>query len=181
MMHGIASPLTENADPPRIRVMLGSNALHEGFSSSWTWAALIGLVSLAATVCFSVDQVRKHHRVKEAERLRPDYELLDETIVALDKLAGTAAVKADLGRLSELHSRIKQAEKRSPDIPFGAVVAHVAAYQKTVLPDGYAKKLVGRKVTLDELLDLARQQGVSNAGIRVAIDAVQREIDRRTA
>jgi hypothetical protein len=179
-VHCIASQLVKNTYRPRIRVMLGSNAPQEGFNSTWTWTAAIGLVTLLVTVYFSVDQLRKRKKATEAKRLKPDYDLLDEVVVVLGKLEALPAQKADLAPLSELRSRVKQAERRSPDLPFGEVVARIDVYQKTVLPDCFGKKLTSKRVTLDELLELSRQQGAALAEVRVACDAVQVEIDRRT-
>jgi hypothetical protein len=79
---------------------------------------------------FSIDQVRKNQRAKRAKRFQPDYELLNETVVILDKLAGAAAQKTDLTKLSELLSRIKQAERRFPELPLGTVVAHIDTYRE---------------------------------------------------
>ncbi|WP_449338868.1 hypothetical protein [Streptomyces chartreusis] len=101
------------------------------------------------------------------------------TVLHIDKLAGTAAQKADLAKFSELLSRIKQAERRFPDLPLGAV-AYADAYKKTTLPDDFSHKLTGTQVLLDDLLDLSRQQGAAIAGALSAIRTVQNEIDRRT-
>lgn len=179
-MHCIASQLVKNTYRPRIRVMLGSNAPQEGFDSTWTWTAAIGLATLLVTTYISVYQLRKHKKAAEAKRLKPDYSLLDEVVVVLGKLEALPAQKADLASLNELRSRVKQAERRSPDLPFGEVVVRIDIYQKTVLPDCFGKKLAGKRVGLDELLDLSRQQGAALTEIRVACDAVQLEIDRRT-
>ncbi|MFE9687829.1 hypothetical protein [Streptomyces sp. NPDC006285] len=179
MMHRSAPQLPESTSNLRTHLVLGSTS-QEPFSNTWTWAAAIGLATLAVTTIFSVDQVRKNHRAKEAKRLQPDYELLSETVVVLDKLAGTATQKADQAKLCELLSRIKQAERRFPDLPFGAVVAYLDAYKKTALPDDFQRKLTSKKTTLDELLDLSRQQGATITGALAAIGTVQNEIDRRT-
>jgi hypothetical protein len=80
--------------------------------------------------------LHKSQRTKQAKRFQADYELLSETVVILDKLVGTAAQKTDLTTLSELLSRIKQAERRFPELPPGTVVATIDAYRKTTLPDG---------------------------------------------
>ncbi|WP_306971830.1 hypothetical protein [Streptomyces canus] len=160
--------------------MLGSDATQDAFTSSWTWPAVVGLATLAVTTYFSIDQVRKSQRTRQAKRFQADYELLNETVVILDKLAGTAAQKADLTTLSELLSRIKQAERRFPELPLGTVVAHIDAYRKTTLPDDFRRKLSAKRIPLDDLLDLSRQQGAAIAGARAAIGTVQGEIDRRT-
>ncbi|MFD5013786.1 hypothetical protein [Streptomyces chartreusis] len=161
--------------------MLGTNAPRaEGFSSTWTWAAALSLAGLLVGLCFSVEQVRRSRKAKEAARLRPDYDMLDEVVVAAGKLEGLAAEKADLAPLKELRSRVKQAERRSPDLPFGEVVARIDVYQKTVLPDCFRRKLSGKRITLDELLELSRQQGATLTEIRGACNTVQQEIDRRT-
>jgi hypothetical protein len=160
--------------------MLGNDATQDTFTSSWTWAAAIGLATLAVTTYFSIDQLRKSKRTRQAKRFQADYELLDETVVVLDKLAGSAAQKADLTTLCELLSRIKQAERRFPDLPLGTVVAHIDAYRKTTLPDDFRRKLSAKRVPLDDLLDLSRQQGTTIAKALASIATVQSEIDRRT-
>lgn len=180
MMHCATSQMVKNAYRPCIRVMLGSKAPQEGgFSNTLTWAAVIALVAFLVGLYFSIEQVQRHKKAKEAARLKPDYDMLDEVVVAAGKLEGLSAEKSDLKPVKELRSRVKQAERRSPDLPFGEVVARIDAYQKTVLPDCFAKKLTGKKVTLDELLDLSRQQGAALAEIKSACDTVQSRIDRR--
>jgi hypothetical protein len=162
-------------------LILGSDASQNTFTSSWTWTAVVGITALVVSTYFSIDQVRKSQRAKRAKRFQPDYELLNETVVILDKLAGAAAQKTDLTKLSELLSRIKQAERRFPELPLGTVVAHIDTYRKATLPDDFRRKLSGRRVLLDDLLDLSRQQGAAIAGALTAIGAVQNEIDRRTS
>lgn len=88
--------------------------------------------------------------------------------------------KADLSQLGELLSRIKQAEHRFPELTLGTVIAHVDAYKKTPLPDDFRRKLTAKRILLDGLLDLSRQQGAAIAGAIAAIGIVQNEIDRRT-
>ncbi|MGW8066952.1 hypothetical protein ACVV2G_32955 [Streptomyces ziwulingensis] len=43
-------------------------------------------------------------RAKQAKRFQSDYELLNETVVLLDKLAGITGQKANLAKLGELLS-----------------------------------------------------------------------------
>ncbi|MER5381796.1 hypothetical protein ABT040_16160 [Streptomyces sp. NPDC002688] len=179
-MHCITSQLVKNASRPCNRVVLGSNAPQEDFSSTWTWAAAISLIGLMVSVGFTVYKLRKRRTAEKAERLKPDYNLLDEVAVVLDKLADMPAQKPDLSSLSELRTRVKQAERRSPDLRFGDIVARIDVYQKRVLPDCFGKKLSNKRVTLEELMALSRQQGAAITEIRIAIDAVQAEIDRRT-
>jgi hypothetical protein len=178
MNHCSASQLAENTSSSCARLILGSSAPQ--LPSSWTWTAVIGLAALILSTYFSIDQVRKSQRAKQAKRYQSDYELLDETVVLLDKLAGTTAQKADLTKLGELLSRIKQAERRFPELPLGTVVAHIDAYRKTPLPDDFQRKLAGKRILLDNLLDLSRQQGAAIASALAAISAVQNEIDHRT-
>ncbi|MFE4626521.1 hypothetical protein [Streptomyces mirabilis] len=160
--------------------MLGSNAPQESFSSTWTWAAAISLIGLMVSIGFTVYKLRKRRATEKAERLKPDYQLLDEVAVILDKLADMPAQKPDLSSLSELRTRVKQAERRSPDLRFGEIMAHIDVYQKTVLPDCFGKKLSSKRITLEELLALSREQGSAITEIRFAVHAVQAEIDRRT-
>ncbi|MFJ9154281.1 hypothetical protein ACIRP7_41000 [Streptomyces sp. NPDC102270] len=124
--------------------------------------------------------MRKSQRTKQAKRFQADYGLLNETVVILDKLASTAAQKADLTTLSELLSRIKQAERRFPELPLGTVVVYIDAYRKTTLPEDFRRKLSAKRILVDDLLDLSRQQGAAIAGALAAIATVQSEIDRRT-
>ncbi|MEH0543223.1 hypothetical protein QA802_09115 [Streptomyces sp. B21-105] len=63
--------------------------------------------------------------------------------------------------------------------PFDSVVAYIDAYHKTVLPDCFGKKLTIKRIALEDLLELSRQQGAAIVEIRAAIDTTQREIDRR--
>ncbi|GGV50807.1 hypothetical protein GCM10010293_62110 [Streptomyces griseoflavus] len=175
-----ASQMAENASSSCTRLILGSDASPGTFPSTWTWAAAISLAALLTSTYFSVYQIRKSKRAKQTKRFQPDYDLLDETVVLLDKLAGTTAHKTDLTRLGELLSRIKQAERRFPDLPLGTVVAHIDAYRKTPLPDDFQRKLATKKIPLDDLLNLSRQQGAAIANALTAISAVQNEIDRRT-
>jgi hypothetical protein len=49
------------------------------------------------------------------------------------------------------------------------------------LPDDFHRKVAGRGIVLDDLLDLSRQQGAEIARALAAISAVQNEIDRRTS
>ncbi|WP_320782037.1 hypothetical protein [Streptomyces sp. CRN 30] len=180
-MYRSTPQLTASTSHPDIRLLLGNDAPQSTFSDTWTWTTAVGLASLTVTICFTVYQVRKKNRAKEADRYQPDYHLLDETVVELEKLLSIAARKADTTRLCELLSRVKQAERRFPGLPFGAVVAHIDAYRKCALPDDFARKLTAKKVSADTLLDLSRQQGASIAGALVAIESVQGEIDRRTS
>ncbi|KOV94525.1 hypothetical protein ADK65_31475 [Streptomyces sp. NRRL B-1140] len=172
--------MTENASHSCARLILGNDASQSAFTSSWTWATLIGLIALVVSTYFSIDQLRKSQRTKQAKRYQSDYELLSETVVLLDKLAGTAVVKRDLTKVSELLSRIKQAERRFPELPLGTVVAHLDTYKTTALPDDFSRKLTARRIVLDDLLDLSRQQGAAITDALTAIRTVQNEIDRRT-
>ncbi|MGW0839517.1 hypothetical protein ACWD26_05070 [Streptomyces sp. NPDC002787] len=100
-------------------------------------------------------------------------------VVILDALAAVSATKAALTELDKLLSRIKQAEQRFLDIPFGIVAAAMEAYQETVLPDGYARKLAAEE-TAEVILGPCRQQGSAIEVVRAAIVTVQRDIERRT-
>jgi hypothetical protein len=179
MTHCSASQLAENASHSCVGLILGSDASQDTFASSLTWAAVVGLVTLVVSTYFSIDKVRKSQRSKQAKRYRSDYELLNETVVLLDKLAGTAAQRTDLTKLGEVHSRLKQAERRFPELSLGTVVAHIDTYRKATLPDDFHRRLSGKRVLLDDLLDLSRQQGAAVAGALAAIGTVQNEIDRR--
>lgn len=147
-----------------------------GFGGSLTWAAVFGAISVLVAGYFGVV-----HRLRDkfAKRIEPDYLLLDDLVVAIDKLAAVSATRTDLAELDELRSRVEQAEQRFLRVPFGMVVAALEAYEEAVLPDDYGKKLAKKK-TADEILELCRRQGAAIEVIRAAIVTVQRDIERRT-
>ncbi|MFK0174220.1 hypothetical protein ACIQU5_36225 [Streptomyces sp. NPDC090306] len=164
-----------------MRSVRAGERLPLGTPSTWSWSGLIAAAALVGSTYFSIDRIRRSKQGKQARRFQSDYELLNQTVVLLDKLTGTAAQKGDLIALGELLSRIKQAERRFPELPLGSVVAHLNIYREAPLPDDYQRKLTGKKIALDDLLALSRQQGAALAGALTAISAVHAEIDRRTA
>ncbi|NUK12612.1 hypothetical protein HRW23_34970 [Streptomyces lunaelactis] len=163
---------------------LNSYALHQvqasanasSFLSSWTWGAVAGFVAVLVTAAIAIVYRR---RDTEAKRLKPGYDALGETLVSLDTLAAQSVVKSDLDKLHEQISKIKQAEQRSPKMPFGVVVARLKAYEDSVLPDEYAKRLVKDKSLLEEYLGLSREQGLRLEATRAEIAVVQRAVEKR--
>jgi hypothetical protein len=147
----------------------------DGFSNSFTWAALITALGMLLGVVYRWYDKRN-------KQLEKDYALLDEVVVELDKLAVKAATKDDLYRLKELLSLIKQAERRFPKILFGTVVATIEAYEKSALTKECAKgltRVLTDKKSVNAALELSRQQGARIADIRTAVNTVQRDIDRQ--
>lgn len=166
-----ASLPARNALPSCGRNLLfqASSTAGGGLNNSWTWAAVFTGIGIVIGVYFTIVHRR---RDKLAKLLEPVDLLLDDTAVALDKLATVPAVKDDLTTLGELCSRIEQAEKAFPSIPFGTVVATIEAYEKTALPNDFTKKLTPVE-TAEEILGLCRQQGLRIAAVQTAIDTVQ--------
>ncbi|WP_172387872.1 hypothetical protein [Streptomyces sp. MNP-20] len=152
-----------------------STAASGGFNDTFTWVALLTAIGLVAAAVY-------RWRDKRAKLLEKDYVVLDKVVVELDTLQSLAATHADLDGLKRELSLVRQAQKRFPKIPFGAVVATIEAYQTTVLSTECAKRLTKRisdKKSVTEALELSRQQGAKIADIRVAINSAQRVIDRR--
>ncbi len=77
----------------------------------------------------------------------------------------------------EFHSRIKQAERRFPELPLDTVVAHIDTCRKAT---DFHRKTQWQADSLDALPDLSRQQGTAIAGALAAFGTVQNEIDRPT-
>ncbi|MFE9566068.1 hypothetical protein ACFYM0_33750 [Streptomyces sp. NPDC006487] len=150
------------------------------FNDTWNWASSVALVACICATVFSVIALRKRRRDKEANELKPFHDLLADTLVLLDKLEATAVTPADVSDLGATRSRIKQAERRWPKISFGEVIAHIKVYEKTALPEDFARVLI-EKDTLNDLLRLSREQGASITALRTAIEVVQREIERRSS
>lgn len=150
-----------------------------GLNSTWSWAAVIALVAFVVGTTLTILERRKRQRQREAEAMQQDYELLADTLVLLDRMEAIAVTMADFDELEKVCSRIRIAERRWPEIPFGAVIAHAQAYAGTVLSVDFVKELARNKGALDEVLRLSRRQGASVVALRSAIEAVQREIEWR--
>ncbi|MEU0028350.1 hypothetical protein [Streptomyces sp. NPDC006335] len=151
-----------------------------GLSSTWTWAAVIALVSLAVGTWLTVNHRR---RDRLAQWLQPGYDTASETRILLDRLSLTTAVEgvtAELRVLVDLVSKLRIAEQRSPKLPFGVIVAELEAYRANVLPPDHAAKLAVDDSLLDGYLALARMQGVRLEAARAAIVVVQGLIERQT-
>ena len=150
------------------------------FSSSWTWGAVIALVALVVSTWLVVnhrrsDQILQWHQ--------PDYDTASDALLVLNRLSLMTAVEgvtAELRELVDVVSRLKIAEQRSPDLPFGVVVAELEGYRANVLPRNHADKLAADGSLLDDHLALAREQGIRLEAARTAIVHVQREIEKRT-
>ncbi|WP_327667964.1 MULTISPECIES: hypothetical protein [unclassified Streptomyces] len=120
-----------------LAVYTGSS-LSGAFDGTVTWSVIASAAVLVTMVYFGVIYRR---RDKKAKQLEADYALLDKVAIELGKLEDITATKDDAAELDELLQAIKQAEQRFPEIPFGAVVATIKAYETTVLSKECAKKL----------------------------------------
>jgi hypothetical protein len=151
-----------------------------GFSSSWTWGALIALVALVVSTWLVVDH---RHRDQTVRWHQPDYDAASAALLVVNRLSLTTAVDgvtAELRELIDVVSKLKMAEQRSPDLPFAVVVAELEDYRANVLPQNYADKLAADGSLLAEYLGLARVQGIRLGAARAAIVRVQRKIEKRT-
>lgn len=146
-----------------------------GFNDTFTWAALIGFITLATAFVFRwLD--------KRAKQLGESLEILDKVVVELDTLSEKTAKKDDLKDLKELRSLLKQYERRFKNIPFGTVVVTIETYEKIAITDECAKRLtrlLANKKYVEEALKLSREQGSRSTDIRSAIEDVQHVINRK--
>lgn len=151
-----------------------------GFFSSWTWGAVIALAALVVSTWLVVN----HRRSDQAFQWhQPDYDTASDALLAVNRLSLTTAVEdvtAELRELVDVVSRLKIAEQRSPDLPFGVVVAELEGYRANVLPQNHADRLAADEGLLDDYLALARVQGIRLEAARTAIVHVQRKIEKRT-
>jgi len=152
-------------------------AAQNTFSSSWTWAALIGVIGIAVTVGISVIQSRKRRIERQAEELKPVHELLCAALLLLDDLERTEATKADLAGLLEKRSRIDHAAETWPKIPLAEITTLITAYEATAFPDN-SRRTRPRRDQVGELLERSRKQWVAIAALRTAIKTAKREIER---
>ncbi|MFI9176161.1 hypothetical protein [Streptomyces lincolnensis] len=161
------------------RVLEASQAAGD-FSSTLTWGAVATFVGVIVAAVLVIVHRR---RDKRAEWLKPGYATASETLVLLDRLALTVAVTnvtADLKPLTDQISKVKQAEQRSPELPFGLIIAELKVYQENLLPEHYAEKLTADSDLRDTYLALALQQGVKLEAARQATTTVQRMIEKQT-
>ncbi|MFI8889169.1 hypothetical protein [Streptomyces paradoxus] len=126
-----------------------------------------------------------NHRRRDgiAQWLQPGYEAASESLVVLNRLALKPAIEgvtADLHELVDLVSRLRLAEQRSPELPFGVIVAELEGYQKNALPHDYEHRLAADTDLLSDYLTLTRMQGIKLEAARTAIASVQRLIEKRT-
>ncbi|GAA1733515.1 MULTISPECIES: hypothetical protein [Streptomyces] len=149
------------------------------FSSSWTWGAVIALAALVVSTWLVVNH---RHRDQTVQWHQPDYDTARDALLVLNRLSLTTAVEgvtAELRELVDVVSRLRIAEQRSPDLPFGVIVAELEGYRANVLPQNHAAKLAGDESLLDDYLALARVQGIRLQAARTAIVRVQRKIEKR--
>ncbi|MFJ8539281.1 hypothetical protein [Streptomyces sp. NPDC093591] len=158
-----------SATPPSARDAGGT--ADGDLNSSWTWAAIFAGVGVVVTLTALSVTIVHRRRDKLAQLLEPVDILIDDIAVAVDKLASLPATQGDMADLGQLRRRIKQAEKTFHRIPIGAVVAAIEAYEKTALPNDFAKQLA--EEAAGEILGLSRQQGSRIEAVRAAIDAAQ--------
>ncbi|MFJ5032204.1 hypothetical protein ACIQB5_29735 [Streptomyces sp. NPDC088560] len=144
-----------------------------------TWAA-VGVIVTAVGVCLVVLHRRRDTRSK---RLTPGYDAATGALVVLDRLSAMTAiagVTTELGELAGFISLLRVAEARSPEIPFGVIVATLDDYAASVFTANYATRLAADPSLLDSYLALARVQGVKLESARTAITTVQRRIEKLT-
>lgn len=151
-----------------------------GFSATWTWGSMIALMALVVSTWLIIN-----HRRRDgiAKWLEPGYDAASESLVVLNRLALKPAIEgdtADLHELVDLVSRLRLAEQRSPELPFGVIVAELEGYQKNVLPHDYEDRLAADTGLLSAYLTLTRMQGIKLEAARTAIARVQRLIEKRT-
>ncbi|MFE2186036.1 hypothetical protein [Streptomyces sp. NPDC059455] len=111
------------------------------FPSSWTWGAVIALVTLVISTWLIVNHRRRDQTVQWHQ---PDYDTASDALLVLNRLSLTTAVEGvttELRELVDVVSRLRIAEQRSPDLPFGVVVAELEDYRANVLPQNHAAKL----------------------------------------
>jgi hypothetical protein len=150
-----------------------------GDFSSWTWGAVIALVALIVSTWLVVNHRRRDQTVQWHQ---PDYDTASDALLVLNRLSLTTAVEgvtAELRELVDVVSRLGIAEQRSPDLPFGVVVAELEDYRANVLPQNHVDKLAADASLLDDHLALARVQGIRLEAARTAIVHVQRKIEKR--
>ncbi len=150
------------------------------FSSSWTWGTVIALVALVVSTWLVVNHRRRDQTVQWHQ---PDYDTASNALLVLNRLSLTTAtegITAELRELVDVVSRLRIAEQRSPDLPFGVVVAELEGYRAKVLPQNHADELAADQNLLDDYLALARAQGIRLEAARAAIVDVQRKIEKRT-
>lgn len=150
------------------------------FSSSWTWGAAIALLALVV----STGLVVNHRRCDRAIRWhQSDYDAVNNALLMVNRLSFMTAIEGatlELGELIDVISRVTIAEQRSPDLPFGKIVAELAGYRAAVLPGDYSYRLAADESLLDYYFALTRTQGVKLEAARTAIVRVQRKIEKRT-
>ncbi|MGX1886738.1 hypothetical protein [Streptomyces sp. NPDC055287] len=150
------------------------------FFSSWTWGAVITLVALGVSTWLVVNHRRRDQTVQWHQ---PDYDTASDALLVMNRLSLTTAVEgvtAELRELVDVVSRLRIGEQRSPDLPFGVIVAELEGYRANVLPQNHADKLAADESLLDDHLSLARVQGIRLEAARTAIVHVQRKIEKRT-
>ncbi|WP_328674882.1 hypothetical protein [Streptomyces sp. NBC_00343] len=150
------------------------------FSSSWTWGAVIALIALVVSTWLVVNHRRRDQTVQWHQ---PGYDTASDALLVLNRLSLTTAVEgvtAELRELVDVVSRLRIAEQRSPDLPFGVAVAELESYRVNVLPQNHADKLAADESLLNDHLALARMQGIRLEAARAAIVHVQRKIEKRT-
>ncbi|WP_447039237.1 hypothetical protein [Streptomyces sp. DSM 118878] len=150
------------------------------FSSEWSWGALIALIALLVSTWLVINHRRRDQAVQWHQ---PDYDTASDALLVLNRLALTAAVEgvtAELRELIDVVSRLRIAERRSPDLPFGVAVAQLEGYRTNVLPRNHAEMLAADESLLNHHLALARMQGIKLEAARTAIVQVQRKIEKRT-
>ncbi|MFJ5233806.1 hypothetical protein ACIQBJ_28390 [Kitasatospora sp. NPDC088391] len=152
----------------------------DGFPSSWTWGAVIAVAALLVGTWLTVSHRRQDRTVRWLE---PGYETAGTVLIVLNRLSLTIAVEgvtSELPELVDLVSKLRIAEQRSPDLPFGTVIAALEKYRTHALPQDHVARLAEDGALLADHLALAQAQGVVLEAARTATVQVQRAIERRT-
>ncbi|MFF8472434.1 hypothetical protein [Streptomyces sp. NPDC015414] len=141
---------------------------------------MITLVALLVSTWLVVNH-RRHDQAVQWHQ--PNYDAASDALLVLNRLSLTTAVEgvtAELRELVDVVSRLRIAAQRSPDLPFGAIVAELEGYRASALPQNHADRLAADESLLDVHLSLARAQGIRLEAARTAIVLVQRKIEKRT-
>lgn len=160
--------------------MLPLSSSNAAVFSSWTWGAVIALVALVVSTWLVINHRRRDQTVRWHQ---PDYDTASDALLLLNRLSLATAVEgvtAELRELVDVVSRLRIAEQRSPDLPFGMIVAELEGYRANMLPQNHADKLAADESLLTDHLALARVQGIRLEAARIAIVHVQRAIEMRT-
>ncbi|MGW7130020.1 hypothetical protein ACWGIA_16960 [Streptomyces bobili] len=172
-------PLVNSPNTSGYFVLAAAADTSGGVSPTWVWSAVGAIVtSIGITLV-----ILYRRRDARAKTLMPGYDAAGKALVVLNRLVTKSAISgvtSELVELADLVSLLTIAEARSPEIPFGVIVAELNDYLKNVLPHDYAARIAVDHSLLDSYLLLVRLQGIKLEATRVAITIVQRRIEKLT-